>query len=81
MVWERTATEATPHEGFHSQYGSFVSYSPVTDGKHVFAYFGSLGVYCYDLDGHLIWKKDLGQIEEDPAVWGRYLNRFFMTTG
>ena len=62
LLWERTATEATPHEGFHAQYGSFASHSPVTDGEHVFAYFGSRGVYCYDLDGQLIWKKDLGQM-------------------
>ena len=62
VLWERVATEATPHEGFHPQYGSFASHSPVTDGEHVFAYFGSRGVYCYDLDGRLIWNKDLGQM-------------------
>ena len=64
VLWERTATEATPHEGFHLQYGSFASHSPVTDGEHVFAYFGSRGVYSYDLDGNLIWKKDLGQMRK-----------------
>ena len=64
VLWERTATEATPHEGFHAQYGSFASNSPVTDGEHVFAYFGSRGVYCYDLDGTLIWKQDLGQMRK-----------------
>ncbi len=62
VLWERTATEATPHEGFHPQYGSFASNSPVTDGEHVFAYFGSRGLYSYDLDGNLIWKKDLGEM-------------------
>ena len=40
-------------------YGSFASNSPVTDGEHVFAYFGSRGVYCYDLEGNLMWSKDL----------------------
>ena len=64
VLWERTATEATPHEGFHAQYGSFASNSPVTDGEHVFAYFGSRGVYCYDLDGTLIWQQDLGQMRK-----------------
>ena len=64
VLWERTATEATPHEGFHAQYGSFASNSPVTDGEHVFAYFGSRGVYGYDLDGTLIWKQDLGQMRK-----------------
>ena len=62
VVWERTAVEATPHEGFHAQYGSFASSSPVTDGEHVYASFGSRGLYCYDLDGNLIWQKDLGRM-------------------
>jgi outer membrane protein assembly factor BamB len=64
VLWERTAIETTPHEGFHQQYGSFASHSPVTDGEHVFAYFGSRGVYCYDLSGNLIWNKNLGQMNK-----------------
>ena len=63
-MWERTAVEATPHEGHHPQYGSFASHSPVTDGIHVYAYFGSRGLYCYDLAGRLIWKKDLGRMNK-----------------
>ena len=64
VVWERTAVEATPHEGFHAQYGSFASSSPVTDGEHVYASFGSRGLYCYDFDGQLIWQTDLGQMRK-----------------
>jgi outer membrane protein assembly factor BamB len=60
ILWERTAKVAKPHEGYHRMYGSFASNSPVTDGKHVFAYFGSRGIFCYDLKGKLIWEKDLG---------------------
>jgi outer membrane protein assembly factor BamB len=60
VLWQRTAKTAAPHEGFHNMYGSFASNSPVTDGKRVYAFFGSRGVYCYDLDGKLIWEKDLG---------------------
>ncbi len=59
VLWQRTAKTATPHEGFHRMYGSFASNSPVTDGKRVYAFFGSRGIYCYDLDGKLIWEKDL----------------------
>jgi outer membrane protein assembly factor BamB len=58
VQWQRTATTGVPHEGFHPTYGSFASNSPVTDGKHVYAFFGSRGVYCYDMKGKLIWKKD-----------------------
>lgn len=60
ILWQRTAKTAVPHEGFHFQYGSFASNSPVTDGKHVYAFFGSRGIYCYDLDGNLVWQKDFG---------------------
>ncbi|MEO6723720.1 MAG: PQQ-binding-like beta-propeller repeat protein [Blastocatellia bacterium] len=59
-LWERVAKTAVPHEGFHRQYGSFASNSAATDGKFVYVSFGSRGVYCYDLDGKLIWEKDLG---------------------
>jgi outer membrane protein assembly factor BamB len=60
VLWQKTARVATPHEGYHRMYGSFASNSPVTDGKHVFAYFGSRGIFCYDLKGQLIWERDLG---------------------
>jgi len=60
VLWQRTATTAIPHEGFHQTYGSFASNSPVTDGKNVYAFFGSRGMYCYDLKGNLVWKKDFG---------------------
>jgi outer membrane protein assembly factor BamB len=58
IAWQRTATVATPHEGYHGVYGSFASNSPVTDGSRVFAFFGSRGLYAYDLEGTLLWKKD-----------------------
>ena len=60
ILWQRTATTAVPHEGVHSTYGSFASNSPVTDGKRVYAFFGSRGIYCYDLKGSLVWQKDFG---------------------
>jgi outer membrane protein assembly factor BamB len=55
-LWERTLHEAIPHEGGHYT-ASLASASPVTDGKHVFAFFGSHGLFCVDLQGELIWKK------------------------
>lgn len=60
VLWERVAKEDTPHEGYHRAYGSHASYSPVTDGERLYASFGSFGIYCYDLDGKLLWEKDLG---------------------
>lgn len=59
-AWRKTATVATPHEPAHQMYGSFASNSPVTDGKRVYASFGSRGLYVYDMDGNEVWKKDFG---------------------
>ena len=53
---------ATPHQPHHPQYGSFASNSPLTDGKHLFAFFGSRGLYCYTLAGELVWQKDFGAL-------------------
>lgn len=60
LLWERAVRVATPHQSYHPQYGSFASNSPVTDGKHVFAFFGSRGVYCFDMAGNKVWEKDFG---------------------
>lgn len=68
ILWQRTATFATPHEGYHRVYGSFASNSPVTDGTRVFALFGSRGLYAYNVDGALVWQKDFGvQMRMDMA--------------
>src|SRR5262249_44761612 len=48
VIWERVAKVTTPQEGYHARYGSFASNSPVTDGKRVYAFFGSRGIYAYD---------------------------------
>ena len=58
----KVAKVATPHQPHHQQYGSFASNSPITDGTHVIAFFGSRGLYAYTLDGELVWEKDLGQL-------------------
>jgi outer membrane protein assembly factor BamB len=68
IAWQRTATVATPHEGYHRVYGSFASNSAVTDGTRVFAFFGSRGLYAYDVNGTPLWQKDFGvQMRMDMA--------------
>jgi outer membrane protein assembly factor BamB len=57
ILWERVANTAAPHEGFHNRYGSYASNTPATDGKTVFAFYGSFGLYAYDFDGKLLWNK------------------------
>jgi len=57
QLWEQTATTSTPHQGVHET-NSFASASPCTDGQHVYAFYGSRGLFCYTMQGTLVWKRD-----------------------
>ena len=57
QVWQKTAVVAKPHQETHNTNG-FASASPCTDGEHVYAHFGSRGLYCYSMSGDLVWKRD-----------------------
>lgn len=59
-LWQRVVSEQIPHEGKHPADGSFSASSAITDGECVISFFGSRGLYCYDLAGNLKWQKDLG---------------------
>ena len=59
-IWRRTATERVPHEGHHND-NNFASASPTTDGERLYCWFGSAGLYCYDLEGEKLWERDLGK--------------------
>ncbi|MFY9255601.1 MAG: sulfatase-like hydrolase/transferase [Fuerstiella sp.] len=59
-LWRQTASEHVPHEGTHRD-ADFASASPTTDGKRLYCWFGSAGLYCYDLDGKKLWQRDLGK--------------------
>ncbi len=59
-IWERTACETLPHEATHQDNGTYASSSAITDGRHVYAWFESQGMYVYDMDGTPVWQKDLG---------------------
>jgi outer membrane protein assembly factor BamB len=62
ILWEKTAREELPHEGTHPD-GSWASASAITDGQHVYAYFGSHGLYGFDMKGSLVWEVDLGEMK------------------
>lgn len=63
LLWEKTAVVAKPHQKTHETNG-FASASPCTDGEHVYAHFGSRGLYCYSMNGDLVWKRDdFGKME------------------
>ena len=59
-LWRQTATEHVPHEGTHND-ADFASASPTTDGERLYCWFGSAGMFCYDLDGQKLWERQLGK--------------------
>jgi outer membrane protein assembly factor BamB len=79
-LWQQVAAELVPHEGVHPD-NDYASASPVTDGQHLYVSFGSNGVFCYDLDGNLQWKRNVAQLKtrnsfgegSSPALHGQTL--------
>jgi len=72
--WERTAAQSEPRNKRHIK-STYASASPATDGRIVIAWFGSQGIYAYDVDGGLRWSVDLGRVDmgayDLPAYeWG-----------
>lgn len=61
VLWERTAYEGAPKEKRHIK-ATYANSTPVTDGKHVVAFFGSQGLYAWTIDGKPLWSKDLGRL-------------------
>jgi len=62
ILWEQTSYSGTVFDYRHKR-GNYAAPTGVTDGKYVITYFGSEGVYCYDFNGKLIWKKSIGNID------------------
>lgn len=69
ILWERVAYEGPVHDSRHKK-ASFASSTPATDGKYVFAFFGSEGLYAYDMNGKLMWKQDLGKLGTASVGYG-----------
>ncbi len=62
ILWERVAYEGIPKVKRHPK-STHADSTPVTDGKHLIAMFGSHGLYAYNLNGKLLWKQDLGLLD------------------
>lgn len=61
ILWEQIAFEGTPYDNRHRK-SSYAASTPATDGKLVYAFFGTEGLYAYDMKGKLVWKADLGKL-------------------
>jgi outer membrane protein assembly factor BamB len=62
IVWEKVAFEGQPREKRHIK-ATYANSTPATDGRIVVAWFGSQGLYTYDVNGRLLWKVDLGRLD------------------
>jgi outer membrane protein assembly factor BamB len=61
-VWQRTAYQGVPKEKRHIK-ATYANATPFTDGRYVIAFFGSQGLYAFDMSGRQVWKKDLGVLD------------------
>jgi outer membrane protein assembly factor BamB len=61
-IWERTAYQGIPKEKRHIK-STYANATPATDGSVVVAFFGSQGLYAYDLKGKPLWNRDLGRLD------------------
>lgn len=62
ILWQRTAHTGVPKIKRHTK-NSHANSTLATDGERVIAFFGSEGLYAYDLKGKLLWQKDLGVLD------------------
>ena len=74
ILWQQTACRGVPRIKRHPK-ATHANCTVAVDGKRLVAFFGSEGLYCYDLDGRLLWKKDLGVLDSGfylmpGAQWG-----------
>lgn len=74
LLWNTLALSAVPRVKRHTK-ASHCNSTPATDGHHIVAIFGSEGLFCFDTDGKLLWKADLGPMDSGyfaspTAQWG-----------
>ncbi|MBI5692909.1 MAG: PQQ-binding-like beta-propeller repeat protein [Verrucomicrobia bacterium] len=74
ILWNVLALEAVPRVKRHTK-ATHCNSTPATDGKRIVALFGSEGLFCFDREGKLLWKKDLGPMDSGyfqvpTAQWG-----------
>jgi outer membrane protein assembly factor BamB len=71
IVWDQTAQRGIPKVKRHLK-SSQANPTVATDGKYVIAFFGSEGLYCYDIAGKPLWKNDFGVLDSGWFIDGDY---------
>jgi outer membrane protein assembly factor BamB len=67
-VWEKEVHRGPPRTPLHIK-NTYASETPVTDGERVYAYFGNVGLFCFDMEGNLQWQRDW-PVHRMRANWG-----------
>jgi len=67
-LWKKTVSQGNPRTSKHRN-TNYASETPVVDGERIFVSLGMNGLYCFDLDGELLWEKDLGAYKTQNG-WG-----------
>jgi outer membrane protein assembly factor BamB len=62
MIWEKTSYKGIPKMKRHPK-STHANTSVATDGKYVVAFFGSEGLFCYDMNGNFVWQKNFGLLK------------------
>lgn len=62
ILWQQTACRRVPQVKRHLK-STHANSTVATNGEYVVAWFGSEGIYCYTMQGELVWKKDLGRLD------------------
>lgn len=65
ILWNKVGHEAPPRQERHTK-ASHCNATPATDGRSLVAIFGSEGLFCFEMDGTLRWRKDLGKMDAGP---------------
>jgi outer membrane protein assembly factor BamB len=68
ILWRETAASGLDGGPVHD-WNTHASATCATDGERVYAYFGTPGLLCYDLEGKLLWQKEFGQLGSSTG-WG-----------
>lgn len=71
-LWQqdvKVALPEDPYTGIGVTAHGYASHTPVSDGTHVYVFFGKGGVHAFDLDGKKVWSAEVGK-ESDPNKWG-----------
>jgi len=67
VLWHKTAHRGVPRLKRHVK-GSHASATPATDGRNLVALLGTEGLFCFDMEGELRWRTDVGLL--DVGYWG-----------